>query len=100
MGAIQNSITGALGAATGAAVAGKYMKDAKAKEEEKGLLEKAKKEEQAKAAKAKEEEQKLLDQEQGLLAKKQYHEAAADLTRLSGESEAAGKAVRRLSRTA
>ena len=64
MGSIQNSITGALGAVTGAAVAGKYMKDAKAKEEE-----------------------------QGLLAKEQYHEAAADLTKLSGESKAAGKAV-------
>ena len=64
MGAIQNSITAALGAITGAAVAGKHMKDIKAKEEE-----------------------------QGLLAKKQYHEAAADITRLSGESKAAGKAV-------
>ena len=32
MGAIQNSITGALGAVTGAAVAGKHMKDVKAKE--------------------------------------------------------------------
>ena len=82
MGAIQNSIVGALGAVAGAAVAGKHMKDIKAKEEEKSLLEKAKK-----------EEQRLLDQEQGLLAKKQYHEAAADLTRLNGESEAAGKAV-------
>ena len=93
MGAIQNSITGALGAVTGAAIAGKHMKDLKAKEEEKSLLDKAKKEEQAKAAKAKEEEQALLDQEQGLLAKKQYHEAGADLTKLSGESKAAGKAV-------
>ena len=93
MGAIQNSIVGALGAVAGAAVAGKHMQDVKAKEEEKVSLAKAKEEEQAKAAKAKEEEQKLLDQEQGLLAKKQYHEAAADLTRLSGESEAAGKAV-------
>lgn len=82
MGSIQNSITGALGAVAGAAVAGKYMKDAKVKEEEKGLLENAKKEEQA-----------LLDQEQGLLAKKQYHEASADLTRLSGESKTAGKAL-------
>ena len=50
MGAIQNSITAALGAITGAAVAGKHMKDIKAKEEE-----------------------------QGLLAKEQYHEAAADI---------------------
>ena len=64
MGAIQNSITGALGAVAGAAVAGKHLKDVKAKEEE-----------------------------QGLLAKEQYHEAAADLTRLSGEYNAAGKAV-------
>ena len=64
MGAIQKSITGALGAVAGAAVAGKHLKDAKAKEEE-----------------------------QGLLAKEQYHEAAADLTRLRGESKAAGKAV-------
>ena len=64
MGAIQNSIVGALGAVTGAAVAGKHMKDVKAKEEE-----------------------------QGLLAKEQYHEAAADITKLKGESEAAGKAV-------
>lgn len=83
MGAIQNSIVGALGAVAGAAVAGKHMQDVKAKEEEKSLLAKAKEEEQAKAVKAKEEEQRLLDQEQGLLAKKQYHEAAADLTRLS-----------------
>lgn len=64
MGAIQKSITGALGAVAGAAVAGKHLKDVKAKEEE-----------------------------QGLLAKEQYHEATADLTRLSGESKAAGKAV-------
>ena len=64
MGAIQNSIVGALGAVTGAAVAGKHMKDVKAKEEE-----------------------------QGLLAKEQYHEAAADITKLKGESEVAGKAV-------
>ena len=86
MGAIQNSIVGALGAVAGAAVAGKHMQDVKAKEEEKVSL-----------AKAKEEKQNLLekakDEEQGLLAKKQYHEAAADITRLSGESEAAGKAV-------
>lgn len=75
MGAIQNSITGALGAVAGAAVSGKYMKDAKAKKEKQDLLDKAK------------------DEEQGLLAKEQYHEAAADLTRLSGESKAAGKAV-------
>ena len=86
MGAIQNSITGALGAVTGAAVAGKHMKDVKAKEEEKVSLEKAKKEEQDSLAKAKAEEE-------GLLAKKQYHEAGADLTKLSGESKAAGKAV-------
>lgn len=64
MGAIQNSINGALGAVAGAAVAAKHMKDVKAK-----------------------------DEEQGLLAQEQYHEAAADLTKLSGESEAAGKAV-------
>ena len=64
MGAIQNSITGALGAVAGAAVAGKHIKDTKAK-----------------------------DEEQGLLAQEQYHEAAADLTKLNGESEAAGKAV-------
>ena len=64
MGAIQNSINGALGAVAGAVVAGKHMKDVKAKEEE-----------------------------QGLLAKEQYHEAAADITKLKGESEAAGKVV-------
>lgn len=64
MGAIQNSITGALGAVAGAAIAGKHMKDVKAK-----------------------------DEEQGLFAQEQYHEAAADLTKLKGESEAAGKAV-------
>ena len=64
MGAIQNSINGALGAVAGAVVAGKHMKDVKAKEAE-----------------------------QGLLAKEQYHEAAADITKLKGESEAAGKAV-------
>lgn len=32
-----------------------------------------------------------LDEEQGLLAQEQYHEASADLTKLTGESEAAGK---------
>lgn len=64
MGAIQNSINGIMGAAAGAALAYKHSKDTKAK-----------------------------DEEQGLLAQEQYHEAAADLTKLSGESEAAGKAV-------
>lgn len=34
---------------------------------------------------------KEKEQEQGLLAKEQYHEASADLIRLAGESEEAGK---------
>lgn len=33
------------------------------------------------------------DIEQALLGKEQFHEAAAELTKLSGESEAAGKAL-------
>lgn len=38
-------------------------------------------------------EKKEQRQEQGLLAKEQYHEASADLTKLSGESEEAGKVL-------
>ena len=64
MGAIQNSITGALGAVAAGAVAAKHMKDTKAK-----------------------------DEEQGLLAQEQYHEAAADLTKLSGDSAEAQKVL-------
>lgn len=62
MGAIQNSINGMLGAAAGAALAYKHSKDVKAK-----------------------------DEEQGLLAQEQYHEASADLKALEGESKAAEK---------
>ena len=61
---IQNSINSALGAVAGAAIAGKKMK-----------------------------ESAEIKEEQGLLAKEQYHEAKADLTKLEGETVEAGKAV-------
>ena len=38
-----------------------------------------------------------LDKEKGLLAKEQYHEASADLTKLEGESEEAEKLVQETS---
>ena len=62
---IQNSINSALGAIAGAAVAGKKMKE---------------------AAEVKEE--------QGMLAKEQYHEASADLTKLEGQSAEAGELLK------
>lgn len=61
---IQNSINSVIGVAATAAVAGKHYKEKKEQKEE-----------------------------QGLLAKEQYHEASADLTKLSGESEEAGKVL-------
>lgn len=57
MGAIQNSINQILGSVTGAAVAGTHIAESLEKKEE-----------------------------QGLLAKQQYHEAKADLTELKGKS--------------
>lgn len=57
---IQSSINKILGSAAAVAVAGKKGQEAKAKEEE-----------------------------QGLLAKEQFHEASADVTRLTGEAEEA-----------
>lgn len=65
MGAIQNSINGALGAIAGAAAAAKHMSD---KED--------------------------LKTEQGLLAQEQYHEASADLKKLEGESAEAGEVLK------
>lgn len=64
MGAIQGAINSALGAAAATAIAGKKMTESSG-----------------------------IKEEQGLLAQEQYHEASADLTRLAGESKAAGKAV-------
>lgn len=40
-----------------------------------------------------EENKKEQAQEQGLLAKEQFHEAKADVTKLQGESEEASKAL-------
>lgn len=60
MGAIQGSINTMLGSAAAAALAGKKMADDKA-----------------------------VSEEQGLLAKEQFHEASADITKLTGESEIA-----------
>lgn len=64
MGAIQGSINSMLNTVAAGAVAGKHFKDKKA-----------------------------LETEQGLLAQEQYHEAGADLTKLTGESEIANKVV-------
>lgn len=61
---IQNSINSALGAVAGAAIAGKKMK-----------------------------ESKQLKEEQGMLAKEQYHEASADIAKLEGDIETAGKVL-------
>lgn len=61
---IQSSINKMLGTAAAAAVAGKKGQEAKAKEIESGLL-----------------------------AKEQFHEASAELTKLSGEQEVAGKVL-------
>ena len=64
MGAIQGSINSMLTSVAAAAAAGKHAKDTKAKETE-----------------------------QGLLAEEQFHEASADITKLTGEVDAAGKAL-------
>ena len=61
---IQNSINSVIGSFAGAALAGKHAKEVAAKKEE-----------------------------QGLLAKEQYHEAKADLKHLEGEQLEAGKVV-------
>lgn len=61
---IQNSLNSITGAVAGAVVAGKHAKEKAAQQEE-----------------------------QGLLAQEQYHEASADLTKLEGESAEAGKAL-------
>ena len=64
MGKIQNLTVQTLGAvAAGAAAADKAMQNAQ------------------------------LEEEQGLLATEQYHEASADLTSLEGESKEAGEAL-------
>jgi predicted O-linked N-acetylglucosamine transferase (SPINDLY family) len=62
MGAITNAFNQAAGSVAGAAIAIKHAK-----------------------------QQKELKEEQGMLAKEQFHEASADLTKLTGESEEAGK---------
>ena len=71
----QSGINQTLGAVAGAAFA---VKDSKEKEEAK---QEAAAEKQAKAT------------EQGLLAKEQYHEARADVTRMSGEVPATKEAL-------
>lgn len=71
MGAITSAFNQAAGAVAGAAVAIKHVS------QQKELKEEAAKEKAAK------------DVEQGLLAKEQYHEASADLTKLKGESKEA-----------
>lgn len=68
---IQNSLNSMTTTIAGAIAAGKHA------EEKKAMKEEAAAEKQAKAT------------EQGLLAKEQYHEASADLTKLSHESEQA-----------
>ena len=76
MGAITSAFNQAAGAVAGAAVAIKHTSQQKAAQEE-AKIEKAAKQE-----------------EQGLLAKEQYHEASADLTKLEGESAEAGEAIK------
>lgn len=66
--AIQKAINSTIGAAATAVIAGQK------------LLEKA-----------------TISEEQGLLAKEQYHEASAELTKLQGESAEAGKLVKETS---
>ena len=61
---IQNSINTVIGSVAGAALAGKHAKEAAAKKEE-----------------------------QGMLAKEQYHEASADLKQLEGQSAEAKAAL-------
>ena len=68
MGAINSAFNQAAGAVAGAAIAIKH----------------ASQQQEAKAAAA--EEKAARETEQGLLAKEQYHEASADLTKLNGES--------------
>lgn len=65
MGAIQGAINSALGAAAAVSVAAKRMSD-----------------------------QKELKVEQGQLAKEQFHEAKADITKLTGEQYAAGELLK------
>ena len=65
MASIQNSLNSVIGSVAGAVVAGKHASDAKAKSEE-----------------------------QGALAKEQYHEASADLTKLEGQSIEAGELLK------
>lgn len=79
---IQNSLNSITGAVAGAVVAGKHAQTKKA---------------EAEAAKVKEAEAAKLtaakEAEQGDLAKSQYHEAKADVTKLEGQSAEAGKAL-------
>ena len=65
MGAIQNSLNSITAAVTGAVIAGTHAAEAAAQK-----------------------------QEQGLLAKQQYHEASADLKSLEGESAEAEEALK------
>lgn len=79
MGAIQGAVNSILGTAARASAGVAYVKENAAKA--------AAREKQA-------DEQAALDQEKGLLAKSQYHEAKADVTKLEGESAEADKALK------
>lgn len=72
---IQNSLNSMTASVAGAVAAGKYASDKK----------------EAKAEHAAEKE--AVGQEQGLLAKEQFHEAKAGLTELEGQSKEAEKTL-------
>lgn len=80
MGAIQGAVNSILGTAARASAGVAYVKENAAK---------------AEAREKQADEQAALDQEKGLLAKSQYHEAKADLAGLKGKSEEAGAELER-----